>query len=198
MEFSMTGSKAAGRWTTAAIGRLERLAERIAQAAEWCADAIAAGGLVHLVGTGHSRIAVEHSRASQPGHHSGRRLLDVADLVIDLGTPVGDALITLDGLDTPVGPSSSVVAVAVVNEIKVQTAELLMERGMIPPVITASAVVGPERSSTRPTASMPDGPRRRSPVRNRRPARASSQGGNPSRGAEGTGFDRGHEAVRTA
>jgi uncharacterized phosphosugar-binding protein len=147
MEFSMTASKAAGRWTTAAIGRLERLAERIAQAAEWCADAIAAGGLVHLVGTGHSRIAVEHSRASQPGHHSGRRLLDVADLVIDLGTPVGDALITLDGLDTPVGPSSSVVAVAVVNEIKVQTAELLMERGMIPPVITASAVVGPERSA---------------------------------------------------
>jgi uncharacterized phosphosugar-binding protein len=244
MEFSMTASKAAGRWTTAAIGLLERLAEReserIALAAEWCADAIAAGGLVHLFGTGHSRIAVEemfprygsfpgfhpmvelsmtfhtqivgangqrqamfierveglseailanfafrptdvmmvfsvggvtavpiemaegarrrgvrvitvtaveHSRASQPGHHSGRRLLDVADLVIDLGTPVGDALVTLEGLDTPVGPSSSVVAVAVVNEVKVQTAALLMERGVVPPVITASAVVGPERSA---------------------------------------------------
>jgi uncharacterized phosphosugar-binding protein len=91
--------------------------------------------------------SVEHSRASQPGHRDGRRLLDVADLVIDLGTPVGDALITLDGLQEPVGPSSSVVAVAVANEIKVQTAELLMERGVIPPVITASAVVGPERSA---------------------------------------------------
>jgi uncharacterized phosphosugar-binding protein len=244
MEFSMSASKAAGRWTTAAIGLLERLAERererIAQAAAWCADAIAAGGLVHVFGTGHSRIAVEemfprygsfpgfhplvelsmtfhtqivgangqrqamlierteglaeailanfsfrptdvmlvfsvggvtavpiemaegarrrgmrvitvtsvaHSRASQPGHRDGRRLLDVADLVIDLGTPVGDALITLDGLQEPVGPSSSVVAVAVANEIKVQTAELLVERGGVPPVITASALVGPERSA---------------------------------------------------
>jgi uncharacterized phosphosugar-binding protein len=244
MEFSMSASKAAGRWTAAAIGLLERLAERererIALAAAWCADAIAAGGLVHLFGTGHSRIAVEemfprygsfpgfhplvelsmtfhtqivgangqrqamfierteglaeailanfsfrptdvmlvfsvggvtavpiemaegarrrgmrvvtvtsveHSRASEPGHRDGRRLLDVADLVIDLGTPVGDALITLDGLQEPVGPASSVVAVAVANEIKVQTAELLLARGGVPPVITAPALVGPERSA---------------------------------------------------
>jgi hypothetical protein len=40
-----------------------------------------------------------------------------------------------------------VVAVAVANEIKVQTAELLVERGGVPPVITASALVGPERSA---------------------------------------------------
>ena len=72
----MTASKAAGRWTTAAIGLLERLAEReaerIAQAAGWCADAIAAGGLVHLFGTGHSRIAVEEMfprYGSFPGFH---------------------------------------------------------------------------------------------------------------------------------
>src|ERR671922_1171549 len=76
MEFSMTASKAAGRWTTAAIGLLERLAERqaepISHAAEWCADAIAAGGLVHLFGTGHSRIAVEEMfprYGSFPGFH---------------------------------------------------------------------------------------------------------------------------------
>jgi uncharacterized phosphosugar-binding protein len=94
-----------------------------------------------------SVTSVAHSRASEPVHASGRRLLDAADLVIDLGTPVGDALITLDGLDTPVGPSSSLATVAVVNEIKVQTAELLTERGVMPPVITAAAVAGPERSA---------------------------------------------------
>src|SRR5215218_8231389 len=76
MEFSMTASKAAGRWTTEAIGLLERLAEReaepISQAAAWCADAIAAGGLVHLFGTGHSRIALEEMfprYGSSPGFH---------------------------------------------------------------------------------------------------------------------------------
>jgi uncharacterized phosphosugar-binding protein len=240
----MAASKVAGQWTTAAIGLLERLADReaepIAQAAAWCADAIAAGGLVHLFGTGHSRIAVEemfprygsfpgfhpivelsmtfhtqivgangqrqamfierveglaeailtnfsfrssdvmivfsvggvtavpiemaegarrrglrvvcvtsveHSRASESGRPGGRRLLDTADLVIDLGTPVGDALVTLDGLEEPVGPSSSLASVAVVNEIKVQTAALLVERGVMPPVITAAAVAGAERSA---------------------------------------------------
>src|ERR671930_831525 len=76
MEFCMTASKAAGRWTMAAIGLLERLAdreaERIGQAAAWCADAIASGGLVHLFGTGHSRIAVEEMfprYGSFPGFH---------------------------------------------------------------------------------------------------------------------------------
>ena len=42
---------------------LDRLADTqagaIEQASQWCADAIAAGGLVHLFGTGHSRIPVE-------------------------------------------------------------------------------------------------------------------------------------------
>src|SRR5919201_2152031 len=76
MEFCMTASKAAGRWTMAAIGLLERLAdreaERIGQAAAWCADAIASGGLVHLFGTGHSRIPVEEMfprYGSFPGFH---------------------------------------------------------------------------------------------------------------------------------
>ena len=34
-------------------------------------------------------------------------LLDHADVVLDLCTPVGDALIRIDGLDTPIGPGSS-------------------------------------------------------------------------------------------
>ncbi len=76
----------------------------------------------------------------------GSRLLDEADLVIDLCTPHADALIAVDGLDTPVGPGSTVTAVAIVNSIKVRTAELLTERGIMPPVITRASVVGAERS----------------------------------------------------
>ena len=48
-------------------GRRQRLLERLAAtqgeaietASRWCADAIAGDGLVHLFGTGHSRIPVE-------------------------------------------------------------------------------------------------------------------------------------------
>jgi len=76
----------------------------------------------------------------------GSRLLDEADLVIDLCAPHADALIDIKGLDTPVGPGTTVTAVAIVNSIKVRTAELLTERGLMPPVITRASVVGAERS----------------------------------------------------
>jgi uncharacterized phosphosugar-binding protein len=90
--------------------------------------------------------AGEHSTAGASGHSSGTRLLDHADVVLDLCTPVGDALIPIDGLDTPVGPGSSLAAVALVNELKVRVARELQERGQMLPVLTSAAVVGPERS----------------------------------------------------
>src|SRR5437870_1444926 len=52
----------AGKYLAAAralIDRLEAQTEAIDAASGLCADAIAAGGLVHLFGTGHSRIPVE-------------------------------------------------------------------------------------------------------------------------------------------
>ena len=54
---------AADTWLRDAAAVLARVAETQADAIEtasrWCADAIAADGLVHLFGTGHSRIPVE-------------------------------------------------------------------------------------------------------------------------------------------
>jgi len=226
-----------------AMALLDRLAstqgEALETASQWCADAIAADGLVHLFGTGHSRIpleemfprygsypgfnpiaelsmtfhtqivgangqrqamfiertpglaevilenfsfgpsdvmivfsasgtsavpvemargarrrglrviavtSVDQSMASEPDPPVGSRLLDEADLVIDLCTPHADALVTIDGLDTPIGPGSTITAVAIVNSIKVRTAELLVERGAMPPVITRASVVGAGRS----------------------------------------------------
>jgi uncharacterized phosphosugar-binding protein len=90
--------------------------------------------------------AVEHSLARPPSHSSGTRLRDHADVVVDLCTPVGDAMVALDGLDTPVGPGSSIAAVAIANEIKARTAALLVERAAMPPVLTSPALVGSERS----------------------------------------------------
>ncbi len=230
-------------WMTAATALLEEIAtsqaEAIETASQWSAEAIAADGLVHLFGTGHSRIPVEEMfprYGSYPGFNPivelsmtfhtqvvgangqrqamfiermpglaevilsnftfapkdvmvvfsaggttavpveiargarargirviavtsvrqsmssdvdpdvGRRLLDEADLVIDLCTPPADAMVDLPGLDTPVGPGSTIAAVAIVNSIKVRTAELLSEQGALPPVLTRGSVVGSERS----------------------------------------------------
>jgi len=90
--------------------------------------------------------SVEQSLAGSPSHSSGTRLLDHADVVVDLCTPVGDALVTVDGLETPVAPGSSIAAVAIANEIKARTAALLVERDAMPPVLTSAALVGAERS----------------------------------------------------
>ena len=90
--------------------------------------------------------SVEHSRATAAEHASGTRLLDHADVVLDLCTPPGDAMVVLDGLDTPVGPGSSLAAVALANEVKVRTAQRLHARGALPPVITSAALVGRERA----------------------------------------------------
>jgi uncharacterized phosphosugar-binding protein len=90
--------------------------------------------------------SVEQSMASDVDPAAGGRLLDEADLVIDLCTPHADALVALPGLDTPVGPGSTISAVAIVNSIKVRTAQLLTEQGALPPVLSRASVVGAERS----------------------------------------------------
>ena len=52
-----------GAWLDGGLEALARLrstqSDNIAEAARLCADAIAADGLVHLFGSGHSRIPVE-------------------------------------------------------------------------------------------------------------------------------------------
>jgi uncharacterized phosphosugar-binding protein len=90
--------------------------------------------------------SVRQSTASPVDPAVGSRLLDEADLVIDLCSPEADAVSTIDGLEAPVGPVSTIAAVAIVNSIKVRVAELLVARGAMPPVITRASVVGAERS----------------------------------------------------
>ena len=90
--------------------------------------------------------SIAQSMSGTPDLRVGSRLLDEADLVIDLCTPEADATCQVDGLDTPVGPTSTIAAVAIVNCIKVRVAELLVRRGAMPPVITRASVVGADRS----------------------------------------------------
>jgi uncharacterized phosphosugar-binding protein len=91
--------------------------------------------------------SIAQSKAGEVEKEVGARLMDEADVVIDLCTPAGDALCRLDGLpETPVGPGSTLAAVAVADSIKVRTAELLLARGKLPPVITSVAEVGRRRS----------------------------------------------------
>ncbi len=77
---------------------------------------------------------------------AGEQLPAIADLAMAVSTPRADALVTIGGLDSPVGPGSTIGAVAIVNAIKVRTAGLLVEQGAMHPVITRASAVGAERS----------------------------------------------------
>ncbi len=222
------------------LAAVEKQEAAIAQAADWFAETIAAGRMVHLFGSGHSRILVEemwprygsfpgfnpmvelslsfhnlvvgpngqrqamflenvsglaerilrnfdlkpqdcaliasssgcnvvpiemaegfrqrglrvvviiskhHSEASRSRHAGGRKLQDFADLVLDTGAPAGDAMVQVPGLDSPVAPGSTVGGCLLVNALKAEVALRLTRAGKPPTVLTAPALVGPEKAS---------------------------------------------------
>jgi uncharacterized phosphosugar-binding protein len=92
-------------------------------------------------------ISRQHSEASQSSDPRGLKLQDFADLVLDTGAPVGDAMVRVPGLDTPVAPGSTVGGCLLVNMIKAEIAARLTAAGHPPRVLTAPAVVGPQRSA---------------------------------------------------
>jgi uncharacterized phosphosugar-binding protein len=93
-------------------------------------------------------ISRAHSEASESKRGDGQRLQDFADLVLDTGAPVGDAMVTVDGLDTPVAPGSTVGGCLLVNCLKAEVAARLTRAGQPPRVLSAAAVVGTERATT--------------------------------------------------
>jgi len=76
--------------------------------------------------------SIPHSSVAPARHSCGKRLYEVADIVIDTGVPSEDASVTIEGLDYRVGPVSTPVAVSVSHAINAQTAELLFEMGIKP------------------------------------------------------------------
>jgi uncharacterized phosphosugar-binding protein len=92
-------------------------------------------------------ISRAHSEASASHDPRGKKLSDFADLVLDMGAPVGDAMVRVEGLDTPVAPGSTIGGTLLVNCIKAEVAERLTRRGTPPTVLTAAAVVGAARAA---------------------------------------------------
>jgi uncharacterized phosphosugar-binding protein len=86
--------------------------------------------------------SLDHTRATETRHRSGRKLADVADIVIDNASLAGDASVEIAGLPFRVGPTSSIGAITVVNMLKSRTAERLVELGTPPVVLTSPHFVG--------------------------------------------------------
>jgi len=94
-------------------------------------------------------VSLDHCLKVKPRHSSGKRLPDVADLTIDTCVPAGDALVSVEGMDEPVGPGSSIGAVAVANAIKCLVAERLAKLGQPPLVLSSGYVIGDDHVAQR-------------------------------------------------
>ncbi len=92
-------------------------------------------------------VSQAHLDASTSKRTDGKKLTDFADLVLDTGAPVGDSMVYVPGLDTPVAPGSTLGGVLLINTMKAEIAKLLTEAGQPPKVLTAGAIVGNQRAT---------------------------------------------------
>lgn len=67
-------------------------------------------------------------------HPSGKNLHEIVDLYIDTHVPMGDAAVSLAGFSERVGPVSTVATAFTIECMVVETVELLLQRGIDPPV----------------------------------------------------------------
>ena len=80
---------------------------------------------------------------SQPSRHSsGRRLYEVADLVLDTHIPVGDALMSHNHVDVHFAPGSTVIGAAMLNAVVADTISRMAEAGVEPPIFLSANVKG--------------------------------------------------------
>jgi uncharacterized phosphosugar-binding protein len=91
--------------------------------------------------------SLPHSSATQSRHSSGKRLFEVADVVIDTGIPLADAALKIEGLDSPVGASSTSVTIAIAHAIVSATAEALVKQGIKPHVMVSPNTSGKEAAN---------------------------------------------------
>lgn len=93
----------------------------------------------------------EFSRGVPPNiparHPSNRNLYELADIVVDVHVPVGDALLTVSSLPQKVGASSTYAVCFAGNLIITRAVEILTEKGVKPPVWTSANIKGGDEAN---------------------------------------------------
>lgn len=90
--------------------------------------------------------SVEYARASRA---AGRRLHEIADVVLDNRCPPGDALVAVDDSLPRVGPGSSVVGLALLNAVVVDALARQVAAGIPPDVYLSAGMPGAAEHNAR-------------------------------------------------
>ncbi|MEA4813107.1 MAG: SIS domain-containing protein [Anaerolineaceae bacterium] len=85
--------------------------------------------------------SLDYSRSAQPRHSSGKKLFEVADIVLDTQNVRGDALVEIDGLQGwKAAPASTIISIALLEGIVAQTAQNVADAGHLPPILLSANV----------------------------------------------------------
>ncbi|WP_329109613.1 SIS domain-containing protein [Micromonospora sp. NBC_01699] len=93
---------------------------------------------------GHRLIGItslDHTARVESRHPSGRRLADIADVVLDNGAPYGDAALPLPG-GGAVGAISSITGALLAQQIVTEVVARLLDAGQTPPIYLSANVPG--------------------------------------------------------
>lgn len=82
-------------------------------------------------------------------HPSKKDLFDFADVCIDDYNPVGDAVVRVEGFDTPIAPVSNIVDFYIAHRLEIATVRKCVERGIQPPVWSSANAPGGDETNKR-------------------------------------------------
>ena len=75
-------------------------------------------------------------------HPNKTNLFDYAEVCIDDFNPVGDAVVNVPGLDTPIAPVSNIVDFYIAHLLEIETVKQCIDRGITPPVWSSANTPG--------------------------------------------------------
>lgn len=87
-------------------------------------------------------VSSGHMLERESPHSTGKKLADVADVLIDTRSPVEDAIVDVEGWSRPVSGSSTVLAMILTHELIARTAAKLADRGIELPTFASPTVPG--------------------------------------------------------
>ena len=86
--------------------------------------------------------SLAHSNSVTSRHSSGKKLFELADIVIDNCGVAGDAILEIEGLPGRACPTSGLAGIFIVESMVAQTIENLIKSGVRPPVFISANVDG--------------------------------------------------------